>query len=945
MQMAWAGDGSGNAYAIGGVSDSGANLATVEQYSAATGAWTNVASLPATRSGAAAAFDGTGTIYVVGGSDTAGGTTGTSTLYKYTIASDTWTALSPLPYNVRDAVAVFAPDGTLEVIGGVSNGSTIASVESYDPSTDTWSANSSLPSALSSAAGIVDAAGRIDVIGGFDGSGNPLATVEVSQVVNNPVAPPAFTTSPSASSLTVASGSSFTYDAAASGNPLANFSMVSGPAGLSIDPNSGVVQWSTPSSLVGTFPVTIQASNLLGNVTQSFTLNVVDKTPPTVPGPPSITDMTANSVTLSWGASTDNVGVTGYAVYWVYTSGHSGRGGGITTHTILEATTDGATTTATVSGLTQNKSYTLYVKASDAAGNTSPYSKGISFIQGAAPYGFTADGGYAISDVANHQLTFQLSATSIPAATFAVVSPPSGMTLDPNTGIVTWTPGAADLGTTSVTFQATNPFGTTSLVVPITVTPDYPIPDFIATNTDSPTFDIVGQPVSIQIIDRSNTPSTFSLVSGPAGLSIDPNTGVLNWIPTPDEAGNPPETFMLTNEFGSATLTLGLVISVASPPQNVTATGLDGWSPVLSWAAPAYNPDLVASYRVMMSGGGLMDYTFTTPASTLSTSLAGIVQPGQTYQINIQALSASGCQGLWNTSLSFTYAPLTPNPLYYYDTPTGNPSILVGQPVQIQLYDQNTVYPSTFSIVSAPAGVSVDPNSGLVSWTPDATQLGMSIMTFQVSNVNASVNVTLPLFVGQPTADTNPPNPTYSFLSNGGASYAIPGQQVTLQATDLNTAQPSGYFLASGPSGMSVDPNTGVITWTPGLADLGTAYPVIDVISMAGMTQLYPAIPVVFASPVNNVQATGSLATGQINVSWTDPSLAAEAIAGYNVYLSWIDPTGVLQTSVAFVPFGSDALTLAAAPGVTDYTLTVVAVDPQGREGAYPDTPTGFNLS
>jgi len=90
---------------------------------------------------------------------------------------------------------------------------------------------------------------------------------------------------------------------------------------------------------------------------------------------------------------------------------------------------------------------------------------------------------------------------------------------------------------------------------------------------------------------------------------------------------------------------------------------------------------------------------------------------------------------------------------------------------------------------------------------------------------------------------------------------------------------------------------------------------------------------------------TGSLATGEIDVSWTDPSLAAEAIAGYNVYVSWIDPTGVLQTSATFVPFGSDAATLAAVPGVTDYTVSVVAVDPQGREGAYPGAGTGFSLS
>ena len=39
--------------------------------------------------------------------------------------------------------------------------------------------------------------------------------------------------------------------------------------------------------------------------------------------------------------------------------GPESGGGGITTYTILEATTNGSTTSATISGLTQNKTYPL----------------------------------------------------------------------------------------------------------------------------------------------------------------------------------------------------------------------------------------------------------------------------------------------------------------------------------------------------------------------------------------------------------------------------------------------------------------------------------------------------------------------------------------------------------------------------------------------------------
>jgi hypothetical protein len=84
--------------------------------------------------------------------------------------------------------------------------------------------------------------------------------------------------------------------------------------------------------------------------------------PPTIPGTPVLTALGATSATITWGASSDNVPVTSYSVYWIYTTGHSGRGGGFTTRTVLEATTNGSTTTATISGLTRNSTYALYVK-------------------------------------------------------------------------------------------------------------------------------------------------------------------------------------------------------------------------------------------------------------------------------------------------------------------------------------------------------------------------------------------------------------------------------------------------------------------------------------------------------------------------------------------------------------------------------------------------------
>ncbi|GAA4878485.1 fibronectin type III domain-containing protein [Kitasatospora terrestris] len=85
-----------------------------------------------------------------------------------------------------------------------------------------------------------------------------------------------------------------------------------------------------------------------------------DTQAPTVPGSLASTGKTANSVSLSWTASTDNVGVTAYDVY---------QGGALVT------TVTG--TSATVGGLAANTAYTFTVKARDAAGNASAASNAL----------------------------------------------------------------------------------------------------------------------------------------------------------------------------------------------------------------------------------------------------------------------------------------------------------------------------------------------------------------------------------------------------------------------------------------------------------------------------------------------------------------------------------------------------------------------------------------
>ncbi|EGL20218.1 MULTISPECIES: glycosyl hydrolase family 18 protein [unclassified Paenibacillus] len=87
---------------------------------------------------------------------------------------------------------------------------------------------------------------------------------------------------------------------------------------------------------------------------------VGDTIAPSVPANLTSTAKTSTSVTLSWSASTDNVGVTGYTV------------------TYGTKTVDVSATTATITGLTPSTAYSFTVKAKDAAGNVSAASSAVS---------------------------------------------------------------------------------------------------------------------------------------------------------------------------------------------------------------------------------------------------------------------------------------------------------------------------------------------------------------------------------------------------------------------------------------------------------------------------------------------------------------------------------------------------------------------------------------
>jgi chitodextrinase len=116
-----------------------------------------------------------------------------------------------------------------------------------------------------------------------------------------------------------------------------------------------------------TYSFYVKAKDAAGNISGASntisvtTLSPADTQAPTAPTNLAASNIAETSLTLSWTASTDNVGVTGYDVY----------SNGSMIGTI-------AGTSANVTGLTAATTYSFYVKAKDAAGNISAASNTVS---------------------------------------------------------------------------------------------------------------------------------------------------------------------------------------------------------------------------------------------------------------------------------------------------------------------------------------------------------------------------------------------------------------------------------------------------------------------------------------------------------------------------------------------------------------------------------------
>ena len=382
--------------------------------------------------------------------------------------------------------------------------------------------------------------------------------------------------------------------------------------------------------------------------------------------------------------------------------------------------------------------------------------------------------------------SYQIKATSSPAS-YAATGLPPGLGIDTSTGLIAGTPTAA--GNFSIDLAATNSGGTGTATLDLTILVAAPsVTSVTSANAQ------VGQPFAYQIT-ASNNPAGYGASHLPAGITIDPATGLI--YGTPRAAGTSSVGLSATNAGGTGTETLTLIVSAASANQpTITSATTAGGQAGESFTYQITATNNPTSYAATGLPAGLS-------VNTVSGFISGTPTVSGTFNAGLSATNAGGT-GTAILTLTIT-ASAIPQPSI---TSADNANGQVGVRFVFQITASNN--PTSYGTSALPAGLSVDGATGVISGTP--TMAGTFVVTVAAANAGGTGTGSLTLNIAAAT------QPTVTLVSPPDGITVVVGSAVPLAASvnDPDGAlaqvaffvngQPAGSTSATGPFAVNTSP-------------------------------------------------------------------------------------------------------------------------------------------
>jgi RHS repeat-associated protein len=626
------------------------------------------------------------------------------------------------------------------------------------------------------------------------------------------------------------------------GYPL-GYVLISGPAGMTVSSTTGQITWQSQATSPAAVSVVLDVYDNHGGFTPvTFTIQVAGGThaPLIAPLPSQVFGREGQPIVLTvvatdadgrpltfWadhvpgGASFD---LSSHSLLWRPDFGQAGTYNGVTFDV-----SDGVTTVST--------SITLLITSAPPPPQLAALPD--QTVREGDHLRFTLHG----SDALGRPVTY--SSANLPA----------NASLNPLTGVFDWPIAYNQAGTLTVPFTVTTEDGiSTTHIVTYTILPAPAAPVFNPAQTWQVN---EGQPVSFvafavdphnptfilptRLPDGSLSPYpttqptvTYTVNGLPNGATFDPDTGLFSWTPGNHQNGTYHVTFTATNDGTGGPLSSSLTVPITvlivnhapdiTPIADITMTAGQSFDQAVHVADPDGNP-VTLSIGNAIAGFPLPAFLSLTDNGD-GTGVVHLNPPSGnrgTYALRLFATDDGdglGTAGVQTSRYTFivTVQSATQVPVLY---PIGDKVAVIGQPFSLTIQaaesDQDNL---TFAMTGLPTAATLSTTTfygqATLNWTPTALDAGAYNVTFTVTDTGngtdtqpSSTSRTIRLVVR--ANDTAP-----VFPASSTAVTVAEGQLLSLPVTAFKQeGDPLTYTAQSLPPGASLDPATGLLTWTP----------------------------------------------------------------------------------------------------------------------------------
>lgn len=627
-----------------------------------------------------------------------------------------------------------------------------------------------------------------------------------------------------------------------------SYVLASGPPGMSINATSGLLTWTPTLASQAQTPVVVEAYNQLGgHAAQTFDIAVSGVNPPPVFAPlaAQFTGQQGQSLSIQVSASdTDGDSLT----YWADNLPSGASFNSSTQSLTWNPGTGQAGTYPNVNffvtdGYNQVMESTTIVIAPTLQAPTLATPEDRSVLEGE-----------------NIHFTLQAADPNGLSLTYSSSLLPGGAVLDPNTGVFDWTPGYDQHGVYQIPFTASDGQLSTTVTATYTVVNvnappvfndlgSWSIPEGQNLEFRAFAFDPnnPGYVPQEQGSDGTLTPPppgdpsatiTYTVSGLPSGASFDPQTDLFTWTPAYGAAGNYVVTLTATNNGDgtgtprSATVQVPITVLKTYRAPELTFINNQTIDEGATLTVPVQATDLNGESLTLTAVGLTAFGTFVDNGNGtgLFTFAPGPYDRGNTT-ITITASDVGdgfGPAAVESTAQSFVVTVNNPS-LPPQLAPIGGKVAVVGQPLQVTVQaSDGDQQPLTFAALGLPGTATLTPTSvygqAVINWTPTAADVGRYTVLITVTN-DGNGNPVL--------VQSDQQSFTLVVRTSDQAPMWVPATSPTLAAgqplsLQLQAIDPDGdqltYSASHLPLGASLDPLSGLLTWTPSLVQAGT-YP------------------------------------------------------------------------------------------------------------------------